>query len=83
MADFELEQEEAQVEDHPEPEHVPEETPVDHAEHADEVQVTSEEATVVSVAGFPDVEVGPKGAVVSRKHAEALALSVPSVEVAA
>jgi hypothetical protein len=81
MADFELEQEEAQVADHPEPEHVPEETPVDHTD-ADEVKVTSEEATVVSVAGFPDVEVGPKGALVSRKHAEALALSVPSVEVA-
>ncbi len=81
MADFDSEKDEAQVEDHPEPKHVAQATPVDHVD--DKVKVTSSEKRHVAVAGFEDVEVGPQGVTVSRKHAEALALSVPTVEVAA
>lgn len=67
--------------DHPEPEHVADPEP-EAAAAEDTVKVRSDEVRHVSVAGFEDVEVGPSGVEVSRKHAEALALSVPSVEVA-
>lgn len=94
--DHQKESDEAPVEDdalsadHPEPDHVAEEEqpPADEPteaaveQDADEVTVKSSEARVVSIAGFPTVEVGPDGTEVARKHAEALALSVPSVEVA-
>ncbi len=72
-----------QGEDHPEPEHVADPEPVEAVvDSEDTVKVFSEEVRHVSVAGFEDVTVGPEGVEVSRKHAEALDLSVPSVEVA-
>lgn len=70
------------ADDTPEPEHTVDPDPVV-ADADDEVKVRSDEVAQVSVAGFPDVEIGPKGTLVSAKHAEALALSVPSVEVVA
>lgn len=83
--EYDFDQEEAEVEaqeDHPEPDHVAEDTPVDDEPEAEQVTVRSDEARIVAVAGFDTVEVGPEGVAVDRKHAEALALSVPSVEVA-
>ncbi len=81
--DFDQEESAAEAqEDHPEPEYVAEETPVDETDADEQVTVKSDEDRIVAIAGYPTVEVGPSGATVDRKHAEALALSVPSVEVA-